>query len=63
MRAIRSSETVDSDAFAAFYRRHERGVATFLMRRTGPRGTGCGARSTPRRADRRVRVSIFPRSG
>jgi RNA polymerase sigma factor (sigma-70 family) len=35
MRAIRSSETFDAEAFAAFYARHERAVATFLMRRTG----------------------------
>jgi RNA polymerase sigma factor (sigma-70 family) len=35
MRAIRSSENWDADEFAAFYRRHERAVATFLMRRTG----------------------------
>lgn len=35
MRAGECSEEWDPDAFAAFYRRHERGVATFLMRRTG----------------------------
>lgn len=35
MRGGRCSEEWDPDAFAAFYRRHERGVATFLMRRTG----------------------------
>jgi RNA polymerase sigma-70 factor (ECF subfamily) len=35
MRAIRSPENWDPDAFVAFYRRHERAVATFLMRRTG----------------------------
>ena len=35
MRATRSRDDWDSDRFAAFYRRHERAVATFLMRRTG----------------------------
>jgi RNA polymerase sigma factor (sigma-70 family) len=35
MRATLSSENRDADVFAAFYRRHERTVATFLMRRTG----------------------------
>jgi RNA polymerase sigma-70 factor, ECF subfamily len=35
MHAVRSPEPWDPEAFAAFYRRHERGVATFLMRRTG----------------------------
>jgi RNA polymerase sigma-70 factor (ECF subfamily) len=35
MRATHSSQTWDPEAFAAFYRRHERAVATFLMRRTG----------------------------
>jgi RNA polymerase sigma factor (sigma-70 family) len=35
MRAIRSSENRDADAFAELYRRNERAVATFLMRRTG----------------------------
>ncbi len=35
MRATHSSQTWDPEAFGAFYRRHERAVATFLMRRTG----------------------------
>lgn len=35
MRPIRSSETWDPEPFAALYRRHERAVAAFLMRRTG----------------------------
>src|SRR5579875_582266 len=35
MRAGGGDEDWDPEAFAAFYRRHERGVATFLMRRTG----------------------------
>ena len=32
---MRACENWDADAFAAFYRRHERGVAMFFMRRTG----------------------------
>ncbi len=35
MRAHRGTENGDPEQFAAFYRRHERAVATFLMRRTG----------------------------
>ena len=35
MRRTRSQEEWDPEAFADFYRRHERAMVTFLMRRTG----------------------------
>src|SRR5579875_253778 len=35
MRVVTRHEPFDADTFGAFYRRHERGVAAYLMRRTG----------------------------